>query len=87
MTTDNATTFNATTFIGFRLRLNGPGADKSAPYAGLPSMTPARMGNVIRSSAWVPAFGGMTNATPAPCQSGSGLFTLYLINQTIKSSD
>jgi hypothetical protein len=26
-------------------------------------------------------------AAPAPCQSGSGLFTLYLINQTIKSSD
>jgi hypothetical protein len=70
------------------LRLNGPGADKSAPYAGLPSMTPARMGNVIRSSAMGPSLRRDDDcAAPAPCQSGSGLFTLYLINQTIKSSD
>jgi hypothetical protein len=43
------TTYNATTtFIGFRLRVNGPGAEESAPYARLPSMTPARIGNVIQ---------------------------------------
>jgi hypothetical protein len=50
-TTYNATTYNATTtFIRVRLRLNGPGADESAPYAGLPSMTPARIGNVRHCS-------------------------------------
>jgi hypothetical protein len=54
-TTFNATTFNATTFIGLRLRLNGPGADESAPYAGLPSMTPTMIGNVIQASAMVPS--------------------------------
>src|SRR6185437_7194979 len=32
--------------IQFRLHLNGPGADTSAPYACVPSITPARDGQI-----------------------------------------
>jgi hypothetical protein len=32
--------------IQFRLHLNGPGADTSAPYARVPSITPARDGQI-----------------------------------------